>query len=336
MGLGEEMVMVSPNTYQASVVTYLDVSGLKEAVWKSLGEPALASRIEGMLLRLQRRCIELNKRQRQSAQVPNFRARALSDSIILTCPIVSGDPIVLDNALRLIAVIVSVYQIEAATYGFFIRGAITVGPHCDLGDICFGPALIEAYEAEQKLANWPRVIVLPKALELIARGRHPYLKRDDAGITYVDYLLLSTVNSIIQSRIPEKKQAGVNPFSWVSVMKEHKTALEVAVKTLARDTPQFLLTLSKYHSLAQYHNRYLRRVIQGGKNFPMTEALELMLSRQKGMTKDRISRVVSESTLLLSDVNEKLKACLIDMRHTFAPLQRRRSRSQYLISWYHT
>jgi len=210
---------------------------------------------------------------------------------------------------------------EVAIQRFFIRGAITVGPHCDRGDVCFGPALIEAYEAERQLANWPRVIVLPKALELIAHGRHPYLRRDDAGITYVDYLLLCTANLLIQSRTPEKKQAGLHPFSWVLLMEKHKTSLDVAVQNLDMNTPQFLSTLSKYHSLAQYHNRYLRQVIQGGKNFPLTEVLELILSRQKGMTKDRMDKEVSEFTRFFSEMDERQKDCLIDMRRTFAPLR---------------
>lgn len=310
--------MIPTNTYQTSVVAYLDVSGLTDAVRRSIEKPELAGELEGMLLGIQSMCVELNKRPWLSVQIPNLKARAFSDSIILTCPTVS------DDALRLIVVIVSAYQMEVTvTHGFFIRGAITVGKHCDRGDICFGPALIEAYEAERQLVNWPRVIVLPKALELRAHGRHPYLRRDDAGIIYVDYLLLCTVNLLIQSSTAEKRQAGLHPFSWLSLIEKHKTALEMAVKTLDADTPQFLLTLSKYHSLAQYHNRYLRQVIRGGKNFPLTELLELILSHQKGMTKNRMGREVSEFTRFFSEMDERQKNYLIDMRHTFAPLRHR-------------
>jgi len=169
--------------------------------------------------------------------------------------------------------------------------------------------------------------VLPNALELIAHGRHPYLRRDDAGITYVDYLLLCIANLLAQSSTPKKRQAGLHPFSWVSLIEKHKTALEAAVKTLDMATPQFLLMLSRYHSLAQYHNRYLRQVIQGGHNLPLTEVLELILSRKKGMTKDRMGRAISELTRFFSEMDERQKNCLIDMRHTFAPLRHRGPRS---------
>lgn len=106
--------MVPPNTYQTSVVAYLDVSGLKEAVRRSVENPALAGELESMLLELQSTCVEWNKRQRRSAQIPNLKARAFSDSIILTCPIVPDNPTVSDNALRLIAVIASAYQMKVA------------------------------------------------------------------------------------------------------------------------------------------------------------------------------------------------------------------------------
>jgi hypothetical protein len=327
-GLGKDNSIVPPDTYQTSLVAFLDVLGMKEAVRRSVEKPNLAGKLENMLLGVQSRCVEVNKRQRRSSQIPNLKVRAFSDSIILTCPIVLNNPTASDNALRLIAVIISAYQMEVAvTHGFFIRGAITVGPHCERGDICFGPAFIETYEGERQLANWPRVIVLPKALELIAHGRHPYLKRDDAGITYVDYLLLCTANLVIRSSNTEKRHAGLHPFSWMSLIEDHKTSLEAAVKTLDMDTPQSLPTLYKYHSLAQYHNRYVRQVIRGGEGFPLTEVLELILSRQKGMTKDGMSREVSEFTHFFSRVDERLKACLVDIHHIFAPLRHRGPRS---------
>lgn len=316
----------SPNTYRATLIAFLDVSGLKEAVQKSLNKPKLAKEIESMLLGLQDRCTKLNKDPQWGPKIPDLKARAFSDSIILTCPVDSNDSTVLDNALRKIAVISSAFQMEVALHDFFIRGAITVGLHCDRADVFFGPALIEAYEAERQLANWFRVIVLPKALDLRAHGRHPYLITDNAGITYIDYLLLCTASLLFQSNDPKYKQAGLHPYSWLSLMEGHKTALERVVRTLNIDSPQFLITLSKYHSLAHYHNRCLRQILQGGKDFPLTELLELILSRQKGMTKNRMDKEISEWTHFHSDMQERQKNCLIDTRTIFAPLRRRGSR----------
>ena len=316
----------SPNAYQATLIAFLDVSGLKEVVQKSLERPELAKGIESMLLELQNRCAELNKDPQWGPMIPDLKARAFSDSVILTCPVDAEDPTVLDNALRKIALISSAFQMQVALRDFFIRGAITVGLLCDRADVFFGPALVEAYEAERQLANWPRVVVLPKALDLKAHGRHPYLRRDDAGIAYLDYLLLCTVNLLVQSENPEGRQAGLHPFSWVTLMERHKIALERAVKALNVDSPQFLITLSRFHSLAHYHNHCLRQIPRGGKDLPLSELLKLVLSRRKGMTKVRMDNEISEWTRFFSYVQDRQKDCLIDIRTIFAPLRRRRSR----------
>lgn len=322
--------MAPLNTYQTTVIAFLDISGLKAAVQKSLEKPELANEIESILLGLQNRCTESNKSQQWGPTIPNLKARAFSDSIILTCPVDSKNSIMLDNALRKIAVISSAFQMLVTLHGFFIRGAITVGLHCDRDDVFFGPAFIEAYEAEKQLANWPRVILLPKALDLKARGRHPYLITDDGGITYVNYLHLCAMNVMLHSNDPKTKQAGLDSFPWISILATHKTALETAVKTLNADSPQFIITLSKYHSLAHYHNWYLRQVMRGGKDLPIIELLEPALSQQKGMTKKRMAKEIREATALISQIDEilkgRLKNCLIDIRTIFAPLRRRGSR----------
>lgn len=314
--------MVPTNTYQNFVVAYLDVIGMKEAVQKSVADPEIASKLEKMLSELKKRCAELNKRWR--AEIPPLNAQAFSDNIVLTCPISSDDLNVSDLVLRKIAYFVSAYQTEVAyVHGYFLRGAITAGLHCERGDICFGPAFVEATEAEKQLANWPRVVVLPKALELIAHGRHPYLKRDDEGITYIDHLHLSITSLILNSSKSENKEGGINSFSWVPIIEEQKSTIETAVKNLDTDSPQYLSKLSKYHSLAQYHNKYLRQYLRGGKNFPLTEVVELILSSQKGMTKERMHREVAKLTRLLAEVDEKINSCLINMGKLFAPLRHR-------------
>ena len=112
-------------------------------------------------------------------------------------------------------------------------------------------------------------LCFPKAIKLRAHGRHPYLKRDDAGITYVDYLLLCTSNLLIRRDNSKNKNVGLHPLSWLALMEKHKTALEASVKELNEASPEFLITLSKYHSLAYYHNSYLKQLISGSGEFPV-------------------------------------------------------------------
>lgn len=48
---------------------------------------------------------------------------------------------------------------KVATKGFFFRGAITVGNIYDSGKTMYGPAIIEAYNLESKIATYPRIII---------------------------------------------------------------------------------------------------------------------------------------------------------------------------------
>ena len=98
-GLGKDNSIVPPDTYQTSLVAFLDVLGMKEAVRRSVEKPDLAGKLENMLLGVQSRCVEVNKRQRRSSQIPNLKVRAFSDSIVLTCPIVLNNPTASDLSL---------------------------------------------------------------------------------------------------------------------------------------------------------------------------------------------------------------------------------------------
>lgn len=75
--------MASPNTYQPTVIAFLDISGLKEAVQKSLENPELAAEIESMLLELQNRCTQLNRSQQWGPMIPDLKTRAFSDRVLL-------------------------------------------------------------------------------------------------------------------------------------------------------------------------------------------------------------------------------------------------------------
>ncbi|MDR3460608.1 MAG: hypothetical protein P4N60_24530 [Verrucomicrobiae bacterium] len=86
----------------------------------------------------------------------------------------------------------SYLQGELISEGYMIRGAITAGDICISGDIVFGPALIEAVEGEKK-AVFPRIILLPRAVELYQiqwNMTDPIfdLCEDSDGLVFLDYL----------------------------------------------------------------------------------------------------------------------------------------------------
>ncbi|KLT69620.1 hypothetical protein [Flavobacterium sp. ABG] len=58
------------------------------------------------------------------------------------------------------------YQILLLQKGIFTRGAITIGSYYSDENIIFSGGLVEAYNLESKVANYPRVIISKKLLDV--------------------------------------------------------------------------------------------------------------------------------------------------------------------------
>ena len=86
-----------------------------------------------------------------------------------------------------------------ALSGFFVRGALTLGPLCVTDEIIFGTALIESYQLESKASIVPRVVVTEPVVNAIAAqvrlsgnqspgSQEELLCRDIDGWWFVNYL----------------------------------------------------------------------------------------------------------------------------------------------------
>ena len=86
--------------------------------------------------------------------------------------------------------------------GILCRGALVYGKMIHTDKFLFGPALVEAYETENKAAFYPRIIVSSELIQMAgdARAQHhdakteieyvkQLLKEDTDGMYYIDYFL---------------------------------------------------------------------------------------------------------------------------------------------------
>lgn len=96
-----------------------------------------------------------------------------------------------ESCIQTVVFYVAFLQAELARQGYLIRGAITVGDLYIDEDIVFGPALLEAYDAETKLATFPRVILCENAVNEFkptwTRKIHDLLIDSDDKV-FIDYL----------------------------------------------------------------------------------------------------------------------------------------------------
>jgi hypothetical protein len=87
--------------------------------------------------------------------------------------------------LKLMGVVKSLWY-----YDIYTRGAIVFGKLFHDGQMVFGPALLEAYNIEKKVAVYPRIIITSSALRFIEHAHldnhEPFYKRDDDGQVFLN------------------------------------------------------------------------------------------------------------------------------------------------------
>lgn len=136
------------------------------------------------------------------------------------------------------------YQLRMVLNGFFLRGALTLGPLCLTDEIIFGAALVECYQLETKASIVPRIILTEPFRQLVARSvqgnaAHPAgelrdaICRDVDGWWFVNYLQAA------------KTESGVN---WDDIARHKQSVLNSLSTTTRHDV------LPKFGWACRYHN----------------------------------------------------------------------------------
>lgn len=134
----------------------------------------------------------------QSVDLINSEITQFSDSIVISMPYNEED-VAFHFILALQHLI-----FELAAEKILCRGGIAIGKLHHKGNTVLGPALVEAYKLESKIANYPRVIVGPNIIRIakIYKGEQnsdgdvdSVFKRilgyDSDGYYYINYLDVS-------------------------------------------------------------------------------------------------------------------------------------------------
>jgi hypothetical protein len=170
----------------------------------------------------------------------NFQVRSFTDNLILGYPIPKHLGAM--HVLMTVVDYVGYVQTALAQEGYFIRGGISVGNLYVDDEIVFGPALMEAYRAEQDLAVYPRVVLCDSA-KTPYQGeweKAPELLMDSDQRIFVDYL-----DTTVMIAHP-----GGPIFS--AFLEGHKTAVIAKLEEFA--TQPYIR--AKYDWAAIYHNTF--------------------------------------------------------------------------------
>jgi hypothetical protein len=174
-------------------------------------------------------------------------AKTFTDNIVVGFPITFDD-----GAYEFYVVLghLAEFQLQMAVSGFFVRGAVAVGDVYMDEHIVFGPALIEAHDAEEKRARDPGIVLAssardPKYIQLsvdMAKSEsgqhHDVLLQDVDGQLFLNYL----------QGVVEFEHDILYPYT--EYLEKHREHL---LERLARFAVEPHVW-SKYYWCATYHN----------------------------------------------------------------------------------
>lgn len=254
----------------------LDIIGYKAIIEEANSSGSPEPRVSDLrwVIDFARDRVEHSKRWSQKAWPPTndaelidrIRQQVLSDTIVLTCPVTKeGDGCF--YALLFATTLVN----ALASKDFWIRGAITRGPHYhdDERGIVFSPAFVEAYMMGENEAFYPRVLVAEKVSkdaeqvrlvdtgqegEDVLKQRRTFAQKailiDRDGRCFLNYLSSIDADNLLHwDEAPET-------YRWCDA--EH-IALSRHAELIGRHLQEHAgnpRIAAKYGWLADYHNRF--------------------------------------------------------------------------------
>jgi hypothetical protein len=227
-----------------SITAFLDVLGFSHTVVTAAEAGQSQQCLDSIVRALNdaRTLVRGSLLKQQLADSQRWAIKFFSDNLLVGCP--CDEPENAATAAMFVLRCVQRYQLQMALSGFFVRGAVTLGPLCVTDEIIFGTGLIESYQLEAKAAIVPRVVltepVMKAATERIRSAEsqsssndNDLLCRDIDGWWFVNYL-----------------QAAVEPagLNWRQI-DQHKSAVLASLSRSPRHE-----ILPKFGWVSRYHN----------------------------------------------------------------------------------
>lgn len=254
--------MGKSNGYEERLVAFIDILGFKSMVSASEVNSDEFDKIYMALTKFNRLTRSSKWRDdlvevEESAQkkgVEQFKltgrlaSTAFSDSIVISVKVEDN----INQMLSSLVAGISYIGNDLLKSGILIRGGITCGKLLNkTNGMVVGPALIEAYELESNLANYPRIILSDKIIKKlnypIERKRnsypyHQYLKRFRDGCVGFHQMIYNQVMNSLSS------------YSYDAQRDDLKTIRDVIVKGLdfSAENPR---VVAKYQWMKKEYNK---------------------------------------------------------------------------------
>ena len=161
-------------SYEDRLILFIDFLGFSEIVGKTAADDkALHGLVKAM-----DRLGEIG----ESTLLASQKVTQFSDSIVASYRIT--EPSAVFHLLNAIAFCV----VDLAYMGYLVRGGVTVGKLYHTGKHVVGPAMIDAYHLESKLAQVPRVVIDEKLLA-VARNYRDEMHTEEDEAEYASHFM---------------------------------------------------------------------------------------------------------------------------------------------------
>jgi len=184
----EKNILNNKKNFDNYVIAYLDFLGFKE---KMKEESSYAS-LQILKFLLQGTKTVANKISYING-IYDFDIKIFSDNIVIAQKIEKSK---LKNQINSMVNLIASIQFHALMhFGFFIRGGITTGELSIDSSVVWGTGLIDAYNIENNLANYPRIILSHQCLKEYdscleeSLNLYGFLKKDFDGLWFVDFIV---------------------------------------------------------------------------------------------------------------------------------------------------
>ena len=255
-------------------VVFLDILGFNDLVRESSSNGTQAALLDKLMAALNEAKEILHSGNAMVSRFGGERAsygvKFFTDNIVLGFP-VSDDG---ESEFGQLVFITGLYQYTLIKHGFFTRGGISFGELYMDGEVVFGNGILEAYEAESKLARDPRVVFAKSGADLMLSHLAYYAKVSETP--HNRHILVDSDSQIFISYLAVPTDGLEElPQEFLDVLVVHRDLIADRLRTFAAN-PQIR---PKYEWAAIYHNHIVRQFYHLPDDYSLPDDLILATPR---------------------------------------------------------
>jgi hypothetical protein len=176
------------NVYSERYVAFVDILGFSSHVQQSEHSTLEAEKLVNVMNRISDRWADKGLQHTHSVLGEDFRSQSFSDCTVLSEAATA-------RGLDYLLLMITNFARDLLANGFLYRGGIAKGALHHSNNAVFGPAFLKAYDLEQNIAEYPRIVVDPNTHQDFSQHPSPetwdkYLRPDlrhaEDGPVYVD------------------------------------------------------------------------------------------------------------------------------------------------------